>query len=560
MTSQINSTAINDQYPVAGQPNNTQGFRDNFAATKTNFAAAASEITELQTKSILNATLTGGSSLSVQNNMLGAPLIGAKIRNFSADTVEIATTSGPITLDYTQGSYQRISTTGNISVGFINWPADGSYGDLRVQTIVDTPGRTMTISAPTLLGTDGVQGYANGTITFAKAGTYQFEFSSSSGGNTVTMFDLNRPLANFDDDVQIDATTVSTSTTTGALTVAGGIGAQGNIYGGNLRTPGALQADGNIQGLYVLGDGGYLSNVTVVSNVAVTQVANGTSVMAVNGSGGNITLTVGGAANRFVVSNVSTAITSNVTITGNLSVTGNVLNNLSVSRTVDAGNLITSGTILAAGNITGAYLLGNGSQLDGIYPNYIFNGNSYIGIGNSSGNANISIGSTSNVVVVSTTGVRVAGIVSATGNITGGNISTGILSLGTGILGNTLTTGFIKTSSGYGIGYTTGAGGTVTQSSNKSTGITLDRICGEITTSNQNLAGGANVTFTMTNTTVEPTDVMVINHVSGGTLAAYQFYPVCGSGSANITIVNRTGGALAEALVLRYVVIKGSVS
>ena len=60
MTSQINPTAINDQYPVAAQPNNTQGFRDNFAGTKTNFEYAAEEITELQTKSILNIIGSSG--------------------------------------------------------------------------------------------------------------------------------------------------------------------------------------------------------------------------------------------------------------------------------------------------------------------------------------------------------------------------------------------------------------------------------------------------------------------------------------------------------------------
>ena len=560
MTSQINPTAINDQYPVAGQPNNTQGFRDNFAGTKTNFEAAAAEITELQTKSILNAALDGGSALTTQNNMLGAPLIGAKIRNFSADTVNIATTSGPITLDYSQGHYQRVSTTGNISLGFSNWPTSGNFGIIRVQTIIDTPGRTMTLSPYVTLGTNGIEGYANGTITFDQAGTYQFEFSSSDAGGNITMFDLNRPLTTFVDDVQITATTSSANTTSGALTVAGGIGAQGNIHGGNIHTPGIVQADGNVQGLYILGDGGYLSNVTVVSNVAVTQVANGSSVMAVNGTGGNITLTVGGAANRFVVSNTSTAITSNVTITGNLSVTGNVLNNLSVSNTVDAGNLITSGQILAAGNITGAYFLGDGSHLDGIYSNYVFNGNSYMGFGTANGNANISIGTTSNVVVVASTGVRVVGTVSATGNITGGNVTTGILTLGSGIIGNVMATGYIKTNDGYGIGYATGAGGAVTQTSNKSTGVTLDKVCGEITMNNQNLNAASTVTFVLTNSTIEAADVMIINQTSAANSAGYTFNAICNTGNASITVRNVMASAASDAIVLRYALIKGVIA
>ncbi len=195
MTSQINPTAINDQYPVAGQPNNTQGFRDNFAGTKTNFEYASEEITELQTKSILNAALDNGSALTTQNNMLGSPLIGAKIRNFSADSVNIATTSGPITLDYSQGHYQRIATTGNITLGFSNFAPSGSLSSMRVQTIIDAPGRTMTLSPYVTQGTTGIQGYANSTITFAAAGTYQFGFTTSDSGATIAIEDINRPLS-----------------------------------------------------------------------------------------------------------------------------------------------------------------------------------------------------------------------------------------------------------------------------------------------------------------------------------------------------------------------------
>lgn len=197
MTSAINPNNINDAYPIAGQPNNTQGFRDNFAATKTNFEAASSEITELQTKSVLTAALTGGSALTTQNNMLGAPLIGAKIRNFSADTVNIATTSGPIAVDYSQGHYQRIATTGNIGLSFTNWPTSGSYGSTILQLNIDSAGRTVTIPAAVTYGTAGIQGLANSVITFASAGTYQFEFNSSDGGGNITIQDLNRPLTNY---------------------------------------------------------------------------------------------------------------------------------------------------------------------------------------------------------------------------------------------------------------------------------------------------------------------------------------------------------------------------
>jgi hypothetical protein len=114
-----------------------------------------------------------------------------------------------------------------------------------------------------------------------------------------------------------------------------------------------------------------------------------------------------------------------------------------------------------------------------------------------------------------------------------------------------------------GIGYIAGAGGTVTQLTSKATGVTLNTVSGEITTSNSNLNGDATVSFTLTNSAIANTDVMIINHVSGGTVGRYVFNAACGTGSAAITIRNVTaggGGAEAAALVLRFVVIKGSVT
>ena len=51
MASTIDDTSIDATFPVAGQDNNSQGFRDNFNTVKSNFVAAKSEITTLQTNS-----------------------------------------------------------------------------------------------------------------------------------------------------------------------------------------------------------------------------------------------------------------------------------------------------------------------------------------------------------------------------------------------------------------------------------------------------------------------------------------------------------------------------
>jgi lysophospholipase L1-like esterase len=111
-----------------------------------------------------------------------------------------------------------------------------------------------------------------------------------------------------------------------------------------------------------------------------------------------------------------------------------------------------------------------------------------------------------------------------------------------------------------GIGYSAGAGGTVAQATSKATGVTLSKLCGQITLDAASLASGTIVSFIATNTAIEATDVMVINHVSGGTLGSYTVNASCAAGSATIYLRNNTAGALAEAVVLRFVILKGAIT
>jgi hypothetical protein len=105
-------------------------------------------------------------------------------------------------------------------------------------------------------------------------------------------------------------------------------------------------------------------------------------------------------------------------------------------------------------------------------------------------------------------------------------------------------------------GYQAGSGGNVTQLTNKSTGVTLNKGCGRITTHNESLSANSAATFTLTNSFITSGDVIVINHISGGTIGAYTFSPSAGTGSATITIRNVSGGAEGSALVLKFVIIK----
>jgi len=106
------------------------------------------------------------------------------------------------------------------------------------------------------------------------------------------------------------------------------------------------------------------------------------------------------------------------------------------------------------------------------------------------------------------------------------------------------------------LGYSTGAGGTVTQLTNKSTAVTLNRPTGAITMNGATLNANTTVSFTLTNSTISATDIIVLQHTSTGSSASYNLNAFPGAGSAVISVRNVTAGNLSEAIVIRFAVIE----
>jgi hypothetical protein len=105
-------------------------------------------------------------------------------------------------------------------------------------------------------------------------------------------------------------------------------------------------------------------------------------------------------------------------------------------------------------------------------------------------------------------------------------------------------------------GYATGSGGTVTQATSKATGVTLSKSTGQITLNNAALAADTTVSFTLTNTVIEVGDILIMNHISGGTAGSYLLNAQSSAGTASINVRNITGGSLSEAIVIAFAVIK----
>lgn len=191
MSSSINPNNINGAYPVAGQDNDSQGFRDNFTNTKTNFEYAATEITDLQNKVVLKAALTG---TVLNNDMAGSILANAQFQNIGETKVALGGVNGSQTINYAAGPYYTLTTTGSVSLLFTNFPTAGVLGRCRLQITVSNTSHTLTLPAAVSVGTNEIQGLVSNVITFGTTGTFEFEFETSDSGATITIFDLSRNL------------------------------------------------------------------------------------------------------------------------------------------------------------------------------------------------------------------------------------------------------------------------------------------------------------------------------------------------------------------------------
>lgn len=237
MPSNINPNNINGAYPVAGQDNDSQGFRDNFTNTKTNFAFASAEITDLQAKAVLKSALTG---TTLDNNMNNSVLSNAQLINISTPKRDLGTiTSGE--LNFGSSSYYVFTAGGSVTLSLTNFPPSGQMGTLRFQATINNLNYTLIFPSAVSIGTNNLQGWSSNTITFYKTGVYEFEIETSDGGSSFTIYDLNRnrdPILlpsseNLTFTGTVGSPSLNTSstyfTTTGACTGTLADGAEGQI-------------------------------------------------------------------------------------------------------------------------------------------------------------------------------------------------------------------------------------------------------------------------------------------------------------------------------------------
>ena len=184
MASNIVPGNIDGTFPVAGKDNSSQGFRDNFSATKTNFTNAKSEIESLQNNSVQTN----------QASNFNDNVISRAVLKDTAETVYgHGTTGGVITLNHENGHYQTITSNASITLAFSNFPATSTVG--RIILDITYASTAHTIPIPTAVkvadNVSGGDGSSN-TITAPNTGRYLYEFLTPDAGTTVLMHQIGK--------------------------------------------------------------------------------------------------------------------------------------------------------------------------------------------------------------------------------------------------------------------------------------------------------------------------------------------------------------------------------
>ena len=196
MTSQVNPNNIDGTYPVAGQDNDSQGFRDNFTNIRNNLTFAKAEIEDLQNKAVLKSALT---NTTLSNDLAGNVIINPAFRGWRETYNNIGSVSGSTTIDFANGNYQKITLGGATTLAF-TFPSNAASQNARIAVWVNVSNTAHTLTLPaavTLGDKDTIAGISGSVITFsadeiANSNDYLFEFSTVDSGTTIQIRDLTR--------------------------------------------------------------------------------------------------------------------------------------------------------------------------------------------------------------------------------------------------------------------------------------------------------------------------------------------------------------------------------
>lgn len=193
--SSINPNNIDGTYPIAGQDNDSQGFRDNFTNIKNNLTFAKTEIEDIQAKGIFKTALSG---TTLDNELNDTIISGVQLLKARETINELGSLSGTVTVDWADAHLQTITLdTGNITLALTGWPTSGRHTKLRLWVDVQDKTRTLSLPSAVTVGASDLVGCVVTagvpTISFTEENVvYVYEFTTYDNGATVAVEEITR--------------------------------------------------------------------------------------------------------------------------------------------------------------------------------------------------------------------------------------------------------------------------------------------------------------------------------------------------------------------------------
>ena len=192
--STINTNGINVNYPVPGVNNNSQGFRDNFAAIRTNLNTAGTEITDLQNKVVVKSALANS---TVNNDMANTLISNALTRSFRASTYNLGNAlSGVVSVNVSLGDVQYGTIAGNTTIQFTGWAPTSTQSNVQLQLAISNNLAVLSFPSQVTDGVTTLANYANiantNTVSIPYGVTQlDYRFSTLDCGNSITVEPYN---------------------------------------------------------------------------------------------------------------------------------------------------------------------------------------------------------------------------------------------------------------------------------------------------------------------------------------------------------------------------------
>lgn len=349
--SNINTNGIDSNYPVPGQNNSSQGFRDNFTQIKNNLNTASNEITDLQNKVVLKAALN---DQVLNNDMANTLISNAAIKSFRSTTYNLGSSlNGIVLVDVNKADVQYGTITANTTLQFGGWAPMNTQSTVTLRLNISNSNAVLSlpnecVSSNNNFGVTVLENYINvgGTATItapADTEVLEYRFSTLDCGNTINVESVNRPTKSTQVITRDPPPTGIPGDVNGTITISNSIGQVtiGNVYN-NAATITANTA--SMTGSTITGT--TLTVGTLASgNIAAGMLLTGSGVTANTYINNNISGS--GSGSTWQVSQSHIVTVGPTTITGTTGIIGTTL---TVGTT--SGDAIEPGMVLSGSGVT----------------------------------------------------------------------------------------------------------------------------------------------------------------------------------------------------------------